>query len=100
MNEHTQHALDAETSQPERWWWLSFCDPERPRGQQFLGACVVRARGVATACRASWTLGCNPGGEMMALPAPEHFIVQPGWEGRLLTRAECDEFNRLHPAQA
>lgn len=24
-----------------RTFWLSFCDGDRPKGQQFLGACVV-----------------------------------------------------------
>jgi hypothetical protein len=42
-------------------WWLSFCDPDRPEGQQFLGVVVVdvdemdvaRAEPAATAIRAA-----------------------------------------------
>jgi hypothetical protein len=42
-------------------WWLSFCDPDRPTGQQFLGALVLdvewadvaMAEGITIAIRAS-----------------------------------------------
>ncbi len=76
-------------------FWLSFCDADRPPGQQFLGVVIVdvdetdvaRAEPTATAIRASHglapltdegdrylagaidkthRLGCNPGGEVMA----------------------------------
>ncbi len=76
-------------------WWLSFCDPDKPTGQQFLGVAIVdvgeadmqRARPVADAVRAQHGLGpvdddtawmaaaiqqshrarCNPGGEVGAV---------------------------------
>ena len=49
------------------FFWLSFCDTERPVGQQFLGATVVTASDVEEAVRAAWRLGINPGGEVAAL---------------------------------
>lgn len=68
-------------------FWLSFCDSERPKGQQFLGACLIDvtaaeaddaaidvllrfplaqpdAEWLAAAIKKSHALGCNPGGEV------------------------------------
>ena len=73
-----------------RTFWLSFCDGSKPKGSQFLGACIVdvsdqdarEALGiialkfpnampdsewVGAASRKAHTLGCNPGGEMMSV---------------------------------
>lgn len=80
-------------------FWLSFVDPDRPKGTQFLGACIVRGvcTGIATidmdvAIRAAWTLGCNPGGAVQATPIPEaaEEHIDPKWIGRLLSREECE----------
>lgn len=77
----------------EKVFWLSFCDPERPTGQQFLGACLVRvteaeaaaalerviarfpdtplgAEWLAAACAKAGALGCNPGGEVASAEIP------------------------------
>jgi hypothetical protein len=86
-------------TEPEGWWWLSFCDTERPKGQQFLGACIVRGRGVAMATITAHLHGCNPGGEVMAIgPVPVDTKFPDGFTERLLTRTECEEFERLMPA--
>lgn len=82
-------------------WWLSFCDPDKPEGQQFLGAAIVdvdvmdvaRAEPSTTAIRAahdlppliesgarwmaaavwkSHRLKCNPGGAVATLRIDEH----------------------------
>ncbi len=45
-------------------WWLSFCDPDAPTGEQFLGACIVDAVDEITAVRVAHILGINPGGEV------------------------------------
>ena len=90
-------AIVAEDGEPEGWYWLSFSDTDRPKGQQFLGACVVRARGIATAVREAHVQGCNPGGQVKVV-GPAEFEVKPGWANRLLSRAECDEFTRQHAA--
>lgn len=57
-------------------WWLSFCDPEKPAGQQFLGVAIVdvdetdalRAEGTANAIRATHHLPplTDPSDRMMA----------------------------------
>jgi hypothetical protein len=46
------------------WWWLSFVDPDRPKGERFLGVCVVEAPDLRSAIRAAWKAKCNPGGEV------------------------------------
>jgi hypothetical protein len=70
-----------------RTFWLSFCNPDRPKGEQFVGVCVVdvndqdaeRAKAVlrrrfpnalpdaewiAAATSKAHRNGCNPGGEV------------------------------------
>lgn len=71
-----------------RTFWLSFCDGDRPAGEQFLGVCLVdvdetealfahtllrykqklpnaiarRNKWLAAAVSKTWRIGCNPGG--------------------------------------
>lgn len=51
-------------------YWLSFADPQRPKGERFLGAAVVEADTFAEAIKRSWSHGCNPGGEIQGTPLP------------------------------
>jgi hypothetical protein len=90
-----QQILDEEEKQPLAWWWLSFADPDRPEGQQFLGACVVMSHGLLSATLTAHTFGCNPGGQIQAM-GPLEITVRPGWANRLLTREECAEFEKAH----
>lgn len=46
------------------FFYLSFCDPKRPKGQQFLGATVVEAPDPKSAVDIALLLGINPGGEV------------------------------------
>jgi hypothetical protein len=87
-------------------WWLSFCDGDRPKGQQFLGAVVIdvdeadlalalpgllrirKSHGLppppdgddtywlAAAIQKSHHLQCNPGGEVASMRL-DHL---DGWE--------------------
>ena len=82
-------ALSEEVGQPERWFWLSFCDADRPTGTQFLGACIVRGRGIATAIREAHRQGCNPGGEVKVVEIPPERYPKPPWVNRLLTKDEA-----------
>ena len=60
-------------------FWLSFCDANKPNGQQFLGVAIVFARDIIEAAKYARLLGINPGGEVLAVEtdpndiAPEHF---------------------------
>ena len=80
------------------WYWLSFCDADRPAGQQFLGACVIRAASHEAAVLTAHALGCNPGGEVM-IQGPSFRDFAPEWTGRLLTREECEAFERAYGAE-
>ena len=78
-------------------YWLSFCDPARPEGQQFLGGCVVDGVvDMVSATKLAWALGINPGGEVngVEIPPERDAIVAKRWRERLLTREECDEMDR------
>ncbi len=98
-----------------RTYWLSFCDGDRPKGQQFLGALVVdvtdaeaeaarieidqrfpqhapEAEWIAAAARKAWQHGCNPGGEIatVRIDDAEHFATMSPRYPRLhlLSRAD------------
>ena len=90
--------LKQESLQPEGWWWLSFCNPDLPTGSQFLGACIVRARGLLGACATAHFFSCNPGGEVQGLgPVPfggKRDAVLRRWSNRLLSKTECETFDR------
>ncbi|MBF6416935.1 hypothetical protein [Nocardia cyriacigeorgica] len=82
-------------------WWLSFVDPDksRPRHQQvpgaggFLGACIVGAPTFLQAVDRARELGCNPGGEVKAIPTgpPPH----RAWMNRLLTAVDIDQIDAI-----
>lgn len=97
-------------------FWMSFCDPEKPSGQQFLGVSVVEvsdaeaaaekteldakfprhregAEWMAAATRKAHRLGCNPGGEIgfVEIPSAElhRFLATP--RDVLLQKAQLEE---------
>lgn len=76
--------------------WMSFCDGSRPKGSQFLGACVVDANSMEGAIRAAWSAGCNPGGEVVA------FVIKPveGLPvGRLMNKVDATAWGeKIEPA--
>jgi hypothetical protein len=57
------------------WYYLSFSDPKRPRGTQFLGACFVRGTTARMAVQAAWNLKCNPGGEVTEVGPISHLYI-------------------------
>lgn len=90
---------------PVKLYFLSFCDPAKPKGSQFLGACLVEGIGAederddkAGAVRNAWRLKCNPGGEVACQEVPESMTkhVDASWRHRLLSREECAAFDRAH----
>ena len=83
------------------WWWLSFCDPDRPAGDRFVGGCFVQGRDVGCAVRRAWQLGCNPDGEVAGLPFSDEAMdgIGPEWRERLLSDEDVDALDKAQ-AQA
>ena len=77
-------------------FWLSFCDPARPKGQQFLGACIVEGDDIIQAVQMAHVKGCNPGGEVkgvQVVPATLR-LIRDEWRNRLISRDECRAFDQ------
>lgn len=93
-----------------RTYWLSFCDPDRPAGEQFLGVAIIDvtaaqaaaarvvidhqfpahadgAEWIAAATRLAHEMGCNPGGEIGAAAFPDP-VPAALPRGQLLQRGE------------
>lgn len=67
-------------------FYLSFADPNRPKGQQWLGGMYIEAADIRQALASSRTCG-NPGGEVMFLEV-DVTNIKPGYLARLLTEDE------------
>lgn len=81
------------------YFWLSFCDPNKPKGAQFLGVSIVEAEHYMLAVPAAWAAKCNPGGEVQITELPLNDLLQvdkvslvAGNLNRLMDR---DELERL-----
>lgn len=49
-------------------YWLSFCDPEQPKGDQFLGVILAESdEGLASVVMETHRRGVNPGGEIQVM---------------------------------
>lgn len=68
------------------WFWLSFADPDKPRGEQFLGVVMLQARDLRHAHMESHRLGLNPGGEVLIYPVAE---PPESYRYRVLSRMEA-----------
>jgi hypothetical protein len=78
------------------FWYLSFCDEDRPVGTQFVGGAVVEAEDVEDAVRVAWREGCNPGVGMLAIQIPEDSLPMPdGYLNRLMTEAELEGLDKI-----
>lgn len=112
VDEKIEEEMAGPDGKEGRYWWLSFADGDKPRGQQFLGACVVRAPGFVTAIIAAKESGCFPGGEVAGIPlamtndeALEVFVVfangylrkDPAY--RLLARPEAEQLYAMIDAR-
>lgn len=98
-------------------FWLSFCDPERAEGSQFLGACMVDVTGeeaeaaaievmlrfpfaqegaewITAATRKAHSLGCNPGGEIATAEVPlNNHMLKHYQLGVLMDRATVERID-------
>lgn len=79
------------------WWWLSFCDGDRPKGEQNLGVCLVPANNLVAAGMAAHMLKCNPGGEVAGVALPAGWIPRPEYQARLFAGDEAQRLAALEP---
>lgn len=96
MNDTIRRVIESIDGLPVEapWQWLSFADGTRPKGEQFLGVAIVQAHNVGHAAMVAHARGCNPGGEVAAMPIPERFgPPPPEWDHKLIT--DRDEIERL-----
>lgn len=77
-------------------WWLSFADPDKPKGLQFLGVIVVKAVSFQDAHATSLLCG-NPGGEVQGVELPDEIAakVPDRYLHHLLSRQETMELDEI-----
>lgn len=70
------------------YYWLSFVDDARPKGQRFLGGCLVEATSGSKAVMEAWKQKCNPGGEVAIVKITSKANVAKFQLNHLYSRAE------------
>lgn len=75
-------------------WWLSFIDEDRPEGERFLGAIVVRAKSMPEAVEVTHALGINPGGLVGGLTWANESEPPESYHDRLLSSADIADMER------
>jgi len=85
--------MKEEMNEPECFWWLSFCDPDKPEGSQFLGAILIKAHGMTDALTKANVLQINPGGEVRGVALPEECneFIRPEDVNKLLSKEYIQE---------
>lgn len=75
-------------------WYMSFCDPRKPKGQQFLGALILEAHSFEEALIISHLTKLNPGGEIQYFEIYEEAreFCHP-YMNRLMQRAEAESIS-------
>lgn len=81
------------------YFWLSFADPYKSKGTQFLGALVIEGSSFMAAVKSSHVMGLNPGGEVQGLAfqmsdSQGRELIEK-WKNKLLSKAECVELDSL-----
>jgi hypothetical protein len=89
---HRRRLVAMRDTSPSVWWWLSFCDPKKAAGSQFLGVAIVKGNNILNASQEAWNLGCNPGGEVCGDVFEANEVLAPErFRNRLLTASEIEE---------
>jgi hypothetical protein len=81
------------------YWWMSFCNADKPKGERFLGGLIIKADSDLEAIKRSHFLELNPGGEVLFYKIPEqyHERIPMDWiETRLISKKECEDLERLY----
>lgn len=80
----------------KKLYWLSFADPFRPRGQQFLGGLVMVGFSFDHAVLLAGVYGKNPGGQVrgVEITEPQKSLLSPDMLGVLMTRKQIRLFDK------
>ena len=83
--------IAARTERPPALWWLSFAGPDG-----FHGAVMVHAENFPTALMECNLRDINPHGEVQGIECPEPMVakVPEKWKYRILSRKECEKFDK------
>ena len=73
-------------------FWMSFCDINRPEGEQFLGVVIMQGKDLIGAVQESHKLGINPGGEIKLF---ETDPVRADHMNRLLSNRQLKEYGYI-----
>ncbi len=76
-------------------FWMSFCDPEAPKGNQFLGVIIVEGVDLRDAIFRTHALNINPGGEIEGIEL-EKDVIKPEHIDQLYTKKQLIEFGYLN----
>lgn len=74
----------------ERCLWMSFCDTDKPSGEQFLGVIITKTLGIAHAVQKTHALGINPGGQILSYEIDPNEI-KPEDFNKLLRREDLEK---------
>lgn len=85
------------------YYWLSFVDDALPKGQRFLGGCLVQAGSATAALIKAHAMKINPGGEVAIVEITDRYEpnVARFQLNHLYSRAEIeamDEYRTLDDA--
>lgn len=76
-------------------FWMSFANPDREKGQQFLGVILIEADIAKNALWKTWRLKLNPGGEVQFTTFEEGEytvkLIPLVYRNRLLNRTEVEQ---------
>ncbi len=92
LSKRYSELIKEESSLESRQLWLSFCDTDKPKGDQFLGVIVIESCGLATAIQKLWEMGINPGGQVLCY---ETSGVLPDHMGRLLSKDQLRSYGYI-----
>ena len=70
-----------------KWFWLSFVNDDLPKGQKFLGLCLVQGVDPISAVQRSHDLSINPGGEVMILELNDSEVLT-SYQNRFIGKEE------------
>jgi len=75
-------------------FWMSFCDTDKPNGEQFTGVVITISSDFESAVKKTHRLQINPGGEVASWEVPEDDIPMHFFN-RLLSKEQCDELEEI-----